>query len=220
MQAFLQPTLLFLTSLAHQSMTGDAQAVYPSSPSPSYQNYPVYANNPYAAALSQQTYYQPQRAYAPAYMSRVPLRRPARFRQPAMQPFYYDPRPARPLYSAPVSPYSYYPAAGQQPIGQMAQLVLINAATAQSLAQNPHRQIFVMLQPQSFMQPQAFMQPQQPQTQVVSRAVPQSQLLQAHHQTQTIVGHPQQADPSAFTVGASYSYQNQEMGKAVGHGKK
>jgi hypothetical protein len=61
------------------------------------------------------------------------------------------------------------------------------------------------------------------QSQVVSRAVPvqvpQSQLIT--HQSPMLAHHQQAPDTNnAFTVGSSYSYQNQEMGKQINHGKK
>ncbi|CAB3368790.1 Hypothetical predicted protein [Cloeon dipterum] len=212
MQAFLQPTLLFLTSLAHQSMSGGAQALL-SPAAGAFQNYP-YATAGYAP------FYQPQRAYAPAFPSRLPFRRlPAFRRQPAVQPAYFDySRAARQFYGQGASSYAPFFQGGQQPV---AQLVLINPALMQSLAQNPQQSpMFLMLQPQ-----QAFAQVPQPQSQVVSRAVPQSQMTQilaAHHhpQAQSIVSHPQHSEANAYSVGGSYSYQNQELGKPVNHGKK
>jgi hypothetical protein len=64
------------------------------------------------------------------------------------------------------------------------------------------------------------------QNQAVSRAlpvqVPQSQLI-THQQSPMLAHHQHQQAPdtnNAFTVGSSYSFQNQEMGKQINHGKK
>lgn len=163
-QAFLQPTLLFLTSLAHQSMSGAPAAMYQ-----------PYGGGMLAAAASA---YQPTRAYAPAYFgARMSYRRPMRIRQPQFhfdQPQAYFRPSGRPLYdAAAVSPYAYY---GAGHAAQAPQILVLTPEQAQQALFHPQqpqnqKQVYYFVQPQAFAQPQAFVQPQayvhqsQPQTQ-------------------------------------------------------
>jgi hypothetical protein len=143
-QAFLQPTLLFLISLAHLSMSSAPAAMY---------------QQPYGGMIA----YQPARAYAPAYCGggRVSYRRPMRLRQQQLhfeQPQAYFRPSGRPLYDpAAISPYAYY---GQAQEVQAPQILVLTPEQAQQALFHPQqpqhqKQIYFFIQPQAYVhQPQ------------------------------------------------------------------
>jgi hypothetical protein len=146
--------LLFLISLAHQSMSSAPAAMY---------------QQPYGGMIA----YQPARAYAPAYCGggRVSYRRPMRLRQPQFhfeQPQAYFRPSGRPLYDpAAISPYAYY---GQAQEVQAPQILVLTPEQAQQALFHPQqpqhqKQIYFFIQPQqALVQPQAYVhQPQQTQ---------------------------------------------------------